>query len=194
LIADATENNYLGSAYLASSISDTNDPIATIVAKLEGHFGSPTGGSNIAVFCNSAQSAKLIGLTAFTELSPVRIQIGAGVSTVQNVPAELLNNAAFKVLGYHSAGAWVVQYAWVPAGWLLGIHLDAPKPVVKRIDPADTGLGNGDLMLVADDQDHPVATSFYSLRFGFGVGNRLNGVVMDLSNTDADYDIPATYQ
>jgi hypothetical protein len=49
------------------------------------------------------------------------------------------------------------------------------------------------LTLVADDQDHPVATSFYSLRFGFGVGNRLNGVAMDLHDAAGGYLIPPVY-
>ena len=192
-VTEATENHYLGSAYTAASISDTNDPIVTLTAELEEHFGAPTGGSNIAVFCNNAQTAKIMGLTAFTELGARFINLGANVNNVTGVPPELLANNAFKVLGYHAAGAWIAEWRWVPAGYLLAVHLDAPKPLMKRVDPPDVGLGNGDLMLVAQDMDHPIETSFYSLRFGFGVGNRLNGVVMDLSNADSDWDTPAAY-
>ncbi len=70
----------------------------------------------------------------------------------------------------------------------MAIHLDAPKPLIKRVDPADTGLPRG-LTLVATDVEHPFTTSTYSHRFGFGCGNRLNGVAMIVSA--AGYSAPS---
>ena len=74
---------------------------------------------------------------------------------------------------------------------VVGIHLDAPKPIMQRVDPADTGLPRG-LALVARDENYPFTSSFYSHRFGFGVGNRLNGVVMELG-TGGSYTVPTAY-
>jgi len=86
----------------------------------------------------------------------------------------------------------VVEWRWIPSGWSLGIHLDSPKPLVRRIDPADTGLGDG-LQLVARDEEFPFTTAFWRHRFGFGSGNRLNGVSMEFG-TGGTYSVPSTYQ
>jgi len=74
---------------------------------------------------------------------------------------------------------------------LLGINLDAPKPVIERVDPANTGLPRG-LALVARDEKYPLETSYYQMRRGFGVGNRLNGVVMFL-DAGSTYTVPTVY-
>jgi hypothetical protein len=74
---------------------------------------------------------------------------------------------------------------------MLAVHLEAPAPVIKRVDPAATGLGRG-LQLVAEDESFPFTASFWRHRFGFGVGNRLNGVVMELG-TGGTYTVPAAY-
>jgi hypothetical protein len=75
---------------------------------------------------------------------------------------------------------------------MLGIHLDAPAPLKKRVDPTAVGLGRG-LQLVSEDTDHPFVGSHWSHRFGFGVANRLSAVVMELG-TGGTYTIPTAYQ
>jgi hypothetical protein len=190
---EATENHYLGSAYAAASISDTNDPYVTIANELEEHFGIPTGGSNIVVFINSAQTALTRDLAAFVSLADMGVDYGDNQSLASSVPPQLLAMTSARVLGRHEeAGVWIVQWNYIPASYMLGIHLDAPAPLRMRIDPAYTGLGMG-LQLRATDELFPFTTSSWSHRFGFGVANRLNGVVIDLSNTDSDYDIPSEY-
>ncbi len=186
--SEATEDHYLGSAYLASAISDTNDPIATIIAELEEHFGTPTGGSNIAVLINHAQTAKVQALSKFEEVPDRFLRMGDN----QNVPVGLPANMPGKVLGRHTDGAWLVEWRAFPASYMLGIHLDAPAPLIMREDPEETGLGTG-LQLVAEDEQYPLKGSHYRHRFGLGAGNRLSAVVMDLSNADSDYDIPTGY-
>ena len=182
----ATENHFLGSAYAASSISDTNNPFVTIRDELEEHFGN-NGEGNIAVFINTAQAAKTEALTDYDPISDRFIQVGANTDVPTNAPANLPG----RVIG-RTNGVWVVDWKYVPANWMLGIDLSAPKPLIKRVDPADTGLPEG-LQLVAKEAQYPFEASFWRHRFGFGAGNRLNGVVMDLSNTDSDYDIPSAY-
>lgn len=182
----ATENHYLESGYAASAIDATNNPIVTIVDELEEHFGGPaTQGSNIAIFFHKAQRAKLKALGTFNDDGMSQFENpGADVTTITGLPAGLPG----KVIGY--ADAWLVEWPYVPENYMFGIHLEAPKPLKMRVDPADVGLGSGDLQLVQRDLSFPLQSSFYRQRYGFGVGNRLNGVVMELG-TGGSYTIPS---
>ncbi len=184
--AEATENHLLESGYAASAISDTNNPYVTIRDELEEHFGAPTAGSDIVVFINNAQRAKTEALTNFSEVEDRFVRLGTQTDqtngSLPNVPGRILGRCD---------GVWVVEWRWIPSGWAVGIHLDSPKPLTIRVDPADTGLGSG-LQLVAKEADFPFMTSHWRDRFGVGVGNRLNAVVMEFG-TGGTYTAPSGY-
>ena len=74
---------------------------------------------------------------------------------------------------------------------MLAFHLEEEPPLMRRVDPADTGLPRG-LNLVATDEVFPFQGSFWRNRFGLGAANRLNGVVMELAN-GGTYSIPTGY-
>lgn len=187
-MTDATENLYLESGYASSAISDTNNPYVTIANKLESHFGTPTGGSNIAVFINNAETAKTQALTNFIPITAMGINPGLQTATIGNMPPEL-TAGSWRILGREEgAGCWVVEWRWIPSGYMIGVNLDAPKPLMERTDPADTGLGTG-LQLVARDIEFPWETSVWRDRFGYGTGNRLNGVAFELG-TGGTYTVP----
>lgn len=184
---EATDTHYLESGYTSSNISDTNNPLATMRDELEEHFGGgSTGGSNLVVFINPAQRAKVQALADFAKVGQNFVTLGQDTAvanlSVPSVPG--------KLIGY-CTGVWVSEWRWVPADYMLGLHLDAPKPLLLRTDPADTGLGSG-LLLVTEDEDYPFRMSHYRHRFGVGAGNRLNGVVMELGN-GGTYTIPTAY-
>ena len=183
---EATENHYLESGYAASAISDANNPLVTIRDEIEEHFGAATGGENIAVFCNPAQTAKIEALTDFEEVPDRFVRMGDAA----NIP-EMLPSVPGRILG-RANGCWVIEWRWTPAGYLKGLHLEQPAPLMERVDPAVTGLGYG-LQLVAQDLTHPLQTSIWRHRFGFGCGNRLNGVVLELG-TGGSYTVPTAYQ
>lgn len=186
--SEATEDHYIEAAYAASAISDTNNPIATIVADLNHHFGVKTGGENIVVFINTAQTAKIKALTGFVEVQDRFVEPGDDTATVKGLPYRVPG----KILGRVS-GAWIVEWPWVPASYAFGIYMDAPKPLVMRVDPANTGLPRG-LNLVARDVDYPFESSYWENRYGFGCGNRLNGVVIEMpSSSDGEYAVPTDY-
>ena len=188
----ATDDHYLESGYAASAISDTNDPYITIANELEEHFGAPTGGSEIAVFINNAQTAKTVALTDFIPVTALGVMPGTDTATVTSVPPQLAAIRTARVLGRHEgAGVWVVEWRYVPSAYMIGVHLGAPAPLLERMDPADTGLGSG-LQLVADENEFPLETSIWRDRFGYGAGNRLNGVVMELGS-GGTYGIPSGY-
>lgn len=182
---EATENVYLESGYAASGISDTNDPYATIVAKIISHFGREQGGSNIVSFINSAQEAKTKALTNFAEVEDKFIRISALADVPVNLP-----RVPGTIIGRVS-GTWVVVWDWIPANYILTINMEVEAPLKMRVDPASTGLPRG-LVLVAQDAIYPFEMAHWRHRFGFGVGNRLNGVVMELG-TGGTYSIPAAY-
>lgn len=184
---EATDTHYLESGYLASAISDTNNPYPVIRAELVEHFGVQQGGDNVAIMINSAQTPLTKALATFDSIVGRYLIPGANADQPTNLPQGLPGN----VIGFVSPGGWVVEWDWIPAGYMLGLHLDAPKPLIERIDPADTGLGTG-LQLVAEDEEYPLKGSHYRHRFGFGAGNRLNGVVMELAN-GGGYTIPTAY-
>jgi hypothetical protein len=185
---EATDNHYLESGYAASAISDSNNPYATVAAELEEHFGTPSGGANIISFINNAQTAKTRALTEFVDVTDLGVSPGATISTIVNSP----RNIPGKLLGRCSdSGVWIAEWRWIPANYLVTVHLDAPAPLKRRVDPSYTNLPRG-LTLVSTETEHPFETSIYDARFGMGVGNRLNGVVLELG-TGGTYTVPAGY-
>jgi len=174
---EAVRQRYAGTNYLTAAISDINNPYATIQDALVADFGQQQGNSNIAVFINTAEKAKTIALTDFDPLNDRFITPGVNINQLTSLPAALPGT----IIG-RTNGCWVVEWPFMPAAYMLGVHLDAPAPLKKRIDPADTGLGDG-LQLVAEDDEYPFIASYWQNRFGFGVGNRLNGMALHLASS-----------
>jgi len=188
--SESTDNHYLASGYTAASISDSNDPYATIANELEEHFGAPTGGSQIACFIHPDEVPETRDLTDFVPVGDMGIAYGSDADLAARIPPQLLGIG--RVIGrMDGSGVWVVEWRYQSSGYILGVHLDAEPPLIRRIDPADTGLGDG-LQLVARDEQFPFEGSFWRHRFGFGAGNRLNGVAMYL--TAGSWTIPTAYQ
>ncbi len=184
---EATEDHYLGTTYAASAISDTNNPLKTGRDDLEQHFGGPTtGGDNIIVLCNNAQSEQLEALSDFREVPDNFIRSGDNVDIPFNLPT-----APGITLG-RSNRVWVQQWDFIPANYLLFIHLEEAAPLMMRHDEASMGLGTGDFMLVSRNERFPFEEAVWRARYGLGAGNRLNGVVMFVNGTSS-YTIPATY-
>lgn len=177
---EAEATYYLGSNYATSSISDTNNPVATIVASLQARYGTPTGGSNIAIFYNSAEDAKLRALTSFTPVQYMYVSPGDTTATVKipGIP-EVLLHSSWEVTGTCS-GAIMCKWAQMPATYMLGIHLDATPPLVERVDPPDTGLKPGLQLVIPRNIEAFFEESFWRHRYGLAVRNRLNGFALQL--------------
>lgn len=184
---EATDNHYLESGYAASDISDTNDPYEVVVPELKEHFPGTTT-SDIVTLINSAESPETKALTDFYEIGDPNIRQGANADVPFGPPAQIPGG---NVIGRHKAGTWVAEWDFMPAGWSYTTHLGAPAPLLMRVDPDDTGLGQG-LQLVSTDDEFPFMSSFWRHRFGLGVGNRLNGVVMEFG-TGGTYTAPTAY-
>lgn len=183
--SEATENHYLESSYAASAISDTNNPYVTVRDELEEHFGAAQGGSNIVAFINNAEVPETEDLTDFDPLNDRFVIPGTQTAQLTGLPA-----LPGRIIG-RTNGVWVSEWRWVPANYLIAVHLDAPAPLKRRVDPADTGLARG-LTLVARDEAYPLESAHYRNRFGMGCGNRLSAVVLEFG-TGGTYSIPSGY-
>lgn len=184
--SEATEDHYLESAYISSDISDTNNPLITMKDDLEHHFGVPQGGGNMIVFLANAERSEIEDLTDYDQIIDSKIRPGADTDVVQGLPSGMPGT----LMG-RSNGVWAVEWRHLPATYMIGIDPDLPAPLKMRHDPADTGLARG-LTLVSSDDKYPLEKSHWRRRYGIGVGNRLNGVIMEVAN-GGSYTIPTDY-
>ncbi len=184
--SEATEDHYLEAGYAESAISSTNDPTATVKSELEEHFGAPTGGSDIMLFVTAAAGAKIAAISGFTKVTDMNVRPGQDTDTVTGIPS----SAPGRVLGSLN-NVWVVEWRYLPSGYGFGLHMGAPKPLIRRVDPAEVGLGDGSLQLVAEDTAFPFKNSVWRQRYGYGAGNRLNGIAIEFASAGS-YTVPTS--
>lgn len=186
---ESAANHYIAKSY--ATIDNANDPFEDIVNALESRFGTPTGGSNIVAFINNAQTSDVRALAAFTPVADMGVAYGDDTS-LSMVPPQLSSISSARVLGRHDDyGCWVVEWRYIPSGYIFSTHLDVSAPLKMRIDPADTGLGSG-LQIVNRSFEYPMEHIDWRHRFGVAVSNRLNGVCVQLNNAGA-YAPPAQF-
>ena len=188
---NATAQNYLGVPSSATTFNDSNNPIPLLVNALEQHFGTPTFGSEIIIFINNAQTASVQGLAGFDSVPNRFVTYGITTNLVDEV--DIPPALPGRVLGEVDS-ALIVEWRWIPAGYMLAIHLGAEKPLMRRIDDPETGLEPG-LQLVAESFDQPFVRAEWVNRYGVGAANRLNGVCLDLTAAGGanTYTVPTAY-
>ena len=184
---EAQDNHYAETGYTVDNISDTNNPLITGRDELLEHFGYTQAGDDVVVFTDPTTITKMRAvLTDWTDVIDMGVAPGANTAEAVGLPTGLPG----RIVG-RCDGVWVDEWRWMPSTYMLFIHQDHPKPLLERIDPADTGLGSG-LQLVSDWEEYPLKSSHYEHRFGFGCGNRLNGVVLEVAD-GGTYTIPTDY-
>jgi len=183
----ATDDHYLEAGYLSSAVSDDNNPLITLKDEIEEHFGVPQGGGNMIVFVAKAERSVIEDLTDYDQIIDHKIQPGADTDIVTGLPSGLPGT----LIG-RSNTVWVVEWRHLPATYMIAIDPDQASPLKLRHDPADTGLARG-LSLVATNDKYPMEQSHWRRRFGLGIGNRLNGAIMEVAS-GGTYTIPAAYQ
>jgi hypothetical protein len=179
----ADDEHYLESNYTAANISDTNNPFVTIRNELEEHWGA----GDVVAFINNAQRAKVEALTDFIPVSNRFVQEGSATPTVvgngPDVPGVVIGRVN---------DVWISEWRWMPANYILGVDTMQPGPLKRRIDEPTSIKGRGRLELVAEQDEFPLRESFWRFREGYGIGNRLNGVVVELG-TGGGYSVPSLY-
>ncbi len=185
---EAVDNHYLESGYAASAISDTNNPVKTLVEELVEHGVQRTQDIPCAVLINPAQQAKIEALAGFRSyITPAVIR---GNDTAQiNMPPQ---NLPGKIIGYVLGYGWISVWKWIPENYMVAVNLEAPQPLKMRVDPAQTNLGGGGLVMLPEERNGVLTFNSWRLRFGLGAANRLSCAVMELG-TGGSYTIPTAY-
>jgi len=185
---EADDNHYLNSGYTVAAIAAANNPVPTLVAEIAEHFGGVgPSGRNFVYFHGNDQTAYLTAIAGYTAISDRFLQLGDDTADAYGWPV-----VPGRVHG-RGWGAWLCEWdGWIPDTYGMMVLLEVPAPLQMRIDPSDTGLGNGDLALVATDSQHPMQRSSYERRFGLGCGNRLSAACM-LIDESGTYTPPAAY-
>lgn len=176
--------HYITSGYAASAISDTNDPFATGRNLLETYFGP---GNPIALI-NPDESPEVKLMADFVPYGDRFIRPAAADPELVGGPGATVPGM---VIGRVS-GVWVAEWRNMPSGYIYMQDLNQPGPLKKRVDMPTGIAGRGALALVATQDEFPLRESFWRDRHGYGVGNRLNGVAIELT-IDATYDDPAAF-
>jgi hypothetical protein len=83
----------------------------------------------------------------------------------------------------------VSEWRWIPAGYMLGVAIDQPAPLMRRVDIPEQLRG---FRLAAKQNEFPFEESFYRAREGYGAKNRLNGVALQLV-ASTSYTTPTAY-
>lgn len=188
--AEAQQNFYLAPSYSESGISNANNPFTLIRNALEPMYGFPQGGSPIVALVNTTAVQYARALAGFDEYTNRYADPGDDITTLTGLP-DL--PPGMRIVGVDGeAGVVIAEWPRMPSGWMIGLHLDAPKPLKRRVDPANTNLPRG-LHVWSKTQDNPYQTSRWRLREGYGVGNRIGAVVVALNGTNT-YSIPTAYQ
>ncbi len=179
----AQAQHYLETGYLVSAIDDTHNVIKVHADVLLARYPDEYDG---IVFIGTDQVEYVKGLTGFMEVGDPRIIKGGLADRLTNLPGAVPG----KIIG-RCEEMWVAVWPDIPPTYSVSIAPSAEKPLQKRIDPAGTNLPS-ELTLVKQSDLYPLEKSDWMWRFGMGVVNRLNGVVVKCAASGA-YSVPAKY-
>ncbi len=183
---EADDNHYSATSYTAAQISDTNNPIATIVDELVEHGVNTTEDLPVITFINSAQARYISNLTNFVPYIPSVIQRGSNTDQV-SVPA----GTPGRVIGYvtgMNGGSWVSVWNNIPSTYMLGLNLGVEAPLKMRVD--ERGMfGAGGVEMLPSERNGVITSDSWRMRNGFGVANRLGAYILEVSG-DSTYTIP----
>lgn len=184
---EADDDHYLNSGYTVAAIAAANNPVVTLRDEIAEHFGGiGSAGRQFVYFHANDQLGYLQAIAGYTAISDQYIQIANTTADVRSWP-----NVPGRVHG-RGWGAWLVEWdGWIPDTYGMMILTEVPAPLMKRNDPADTGLPRG-LSLVSRDEKYPFEGAHYEHRYGLGCGNRLSAACM-LIDESGTYTPPAAY-
>lgn len=181
--AAAEDNHYLASGYAASSITNTNNPYNTLYREIAEHYG-PTNG--MVFFINEAQVALTEALSGFVEIADPDITQASGSEYLKR----LMGGMPGVVRGKLKNIGWIVEWARVPADYIVAVDTAAPKPLQIRVDPEEELRGFK--LLPGFRPESPLEGSVWRDRKGYGAKGRLSAAVMQLRATGT-YATPTEY-
>lgn len=170
-----TDDHVKGAAAVAEAVfQDIHDELVE----------HPENGPEIIAFIPTASSATVQALTNFYPVPDTNLFSGVAVTQFTGV---LNATVPGKLIGY-IAGCKVVEWAGMPANYILGVAAGGEAPIALRQEPETELQG---FRKVADRNDHPWYEQQYLRVAGFGGWNRVGAIVY---RTDSGtYAIPTGY-
>lgn len=180
--AVATDSHFL---FQAAGIADATNPFPTIYAKLLEH---PSNTGDVIAFISSSLRTTTMALTEFrTALLSADIQPGSNVTRlVGNLNVTLPAGAT--LLGKTDSGCWIVEWPAMPAGYIIAITTNGPRPLGRR------QFNNAQLQgfkAAGERNDFPYFEEQWMRWEGYGALNRVGAVVMQIGA--GAYSIPTNY-
>lgn len=178
--SSATDTHQLGFANAIGAGAD--NPYPAIYNELMEH--SENSGKVIA-FIPTGLKATTTALATFNPVLMADIRPGSGTDVLVgrlDVPVP------GTVLGQEDSGVWVVEWPSLPAGYIVAVTSEGPRPLAMREDPEPELQG---FKKVAERNDHPFYENQFLRRAGFGAWNRVGAVVAEIA--DSTYDVPTGY-
>lgn len=185
---EADDDHYIDAGYAVNAIAAANNPVPTLRDEIAEHFGGiGAAGRQFVYFHANDQTDYLAAIAGYTAISDQYIQIASTTADVRSWP-----NVPGRVHG-RGWGAWLVEWdGWIVDKYGLMILTEVPAPLMKRVDPADTGLPRG-LTLVSRDEKFPFEGAHYEHRYGLGCGNRLSAACIMIDGANGGYTPPTGY-
>lgn len=134
------------------------------------HFNT---GEQCVIIAKSNEQA-IRNLTGFTAYYDMRLIQPTTAASAPGVPLDVVNTNNRAIGLYNGAEVWVKP--WGISGYLFNWMKGQPRPLCQRVRNLTTNA----LVLVSDDDDHPLRSRAYERETGFGIYNRVNGAVMDM--------------
>ena len=197
---EADDDHYIDAGYAVAAIADDNNPALTLRDEIAEHFGGiGTTGKNFVYFHANDQTAYLAAITGYTPVADryLHANVWSQGSGAVDYPLGYADprgwpNVPGRIHGRLS-GCWLSEWdGWIPDTYGLAVLLDVGAPLIKRNDPADTGLPSG-LNLVASNVEHPFQRSSFEHRYGLGCGNRLSAACIMIAGANGGYAPPTAY-
>lgn len=164
----ATHTHYLATASLTAA------NLAALIETVVEHFAT----GKAVVYINRASETAVRALTGFVAYTVTGVLQPDTGTRIENptigLNDQLLYNRAIGIFSSGGVSAEVWVKPWVPANYIFAYIQGAPPPVVRRTRTA----GSGGLILVADDESHPLRAKSWESEFGMGVWTRTNGAVL----------------
>jgi len=170
-----------------ATINDANNPFNLITTKFQETFGTRQGGERIMTFIHIDEVSDTENLGSFVELSDDFVVDNVNVDQLTGLPVGFPGTLIGRIKGK----SWVVQWDYQESGYMIAVHLDQPKPLVRRVYPASTGLARG-FNMVATVEDWPLTKLIWVKHEGYAVRNRTNGVALQVV-ASTTYTTPTVY-
>lgn len=167
------------------AIADGANPYPLIAAELNEHPGNE---GEVIAFIPTGLKATTVALAEFNS-GTIDPDITQGVNTDRLTGTLNATLPPFTtVLGKTDSGVWIVEWPSLPAGYIVAITTQGPRPLARRIDP---DFGDG-FLVRGMREDYPLEETQLSRWEGYGGRHRTGAVVYYVGTSDT-YSAPANY-